>query len=160
MPVPSPGFDLGFFALFVDGRGQGLPGMADQRMPAGAQIVSGRGLGRRAGRREQGHSWFTWNLSVGGFASEAAVEEPHLAAEDVIAEAPAAERQAVLAFSQAGPFEFLDVVCPCRVVGVGGEGLTDSTLERLKIGLASEELLNEALVMGSGVDRKRRRHSF
>ena len=119
MPVPSPGFDLGFFALFVDGRGQGLPGMADQRMPAGAQVVSGRGLGRRAGRTEQGHSWFNRNLSVGGFAPEAAVEEPHLSPEDVIAEAPTAQRQPVLTFSRADPFEFLDVVCPCTVVGVG-----------------------------------------
>ena len=145
MPVLSPGFDLGFFALFVDGRGQGLPGMADQRMPAGAQIVSGRGLGRRAGRIEQGHSWFNWNLSVGGFAPQPAIMENHLAFVNVVPKPIAAQRKPPLAFTSRNSDKLLDVMSPASVVWIGFEDLQGAVQESAEVGVASKQIPNEPL---------------
>lgn len=84
---------------------------------------------------------FPERLTVGALTPEAAVEEPHFPAKDIVPKSPTAETEPVLPLPWADAFEFPDVVCPSKVLRVGFEDLDGLGVAVSKIRVTFRELL-------------------
>jgi len=77
---------------------------------------------------------------------------------DIVAEAPASKREAILTFSGAYSFELLDVVAPGAVVRVGGKDLAHAILDTFEFFVPPQELFKKTFIVRCGPDMKKRRH--
>lgn len=86
-------------------------------------------------------SAFPQVLTVGVFPAEAAMEEPHFPAKDIVPKSPTAETEPVLPLPWTDPFEFSDVIRPSEVLRVGFEDLDGLGVAVPQVGVALRELL-------------------
>lgn len=96
--------------------------------------------------------------TIGILPSKAAALEVDRSAFDVVPESVAAQAETPLALSWSCALEFLDVVFPASVMGIGVNDVEHLGVDSREVRVASRKALGEAIeVRGSG-NRKRRRH--
>src|SRR5436853_2190218 len=79
-------------------------------------------------------------LAVGFLTPETYVLQRDFLTKDIVAEAPASKREAILTVSCAYSFELLNVIAPGAVVRVGGKDLAHTILDGFKLCVAPQEL--------------------
>jgi hypothetical protein len=93
-------------------------------------------------------------LTVGIFAAQSAIEEPHLSPHDVVPEAETSQPQPVLPLSRLDAFEFSDRVVAAGVMRVRFEDLPDARVKCCQFVVTPEELADEPFEMGCCVTEK------
>jgi hypothetical protein len=92
---------------------------------------------------------------------ETTVVEHDLAPLNVIAEAPAATPQPILAtFTGLDPRQLEEVVSPCPVIGIGAENLQCFRINMGQIWVATIQAAQQAIKLGDRAHRKPWRHTF